>query len=131
MTFYNPFPIKGVNTSDTLEALGGVDIDNTRADYKYRQMVGDVPVAFADVLTGKEEDTLGPSATVAEHVGFADKKILQFLGEQDSRELVDAGYYIGVCLVGVTVSSPFRVRKIVDKEFVRLAIFKPTQYRIV
>lgn len=74
---------------------------------------------------------LPPTATVAEHIEVACDKIKEFISDREKDELVEAGYYIGACLVGVTVSDTYAVNGIIDKEFARLAIFKPSQHRIL
>lgn len=143
MSFVNPFPLKGIHPSDTLERLcseqpfdTSSQINHTRADFYHRvHRVGDMPVAFVDALTGLVDDvtnnTQPATAKVAEHIDTASYKIEQFLAGKDPDELVEAGCYIGICLVGATVSTPDFPRQLAQKEIARLAIFQPTQFRII
>jgi hypothetical protein len=90
-------------------------------------MVGDSPVAFVD--TGdKNKAKLPLEATVAEHIEAAECKIKEFLSGKDVEDLIEAGCYIGSCLVGETVGVKGNT---VERELVRLAIFEPTQHRII
>lgn len=117
----NPFQLKGVLSGDPFPPVGE-QANQVHAAYRRFIEVGDEPVAFVDTLTNKVEH---PGETVEAHLDT--EKIAFYMNGKSLRELVEDGYYIGPCAVGVVCA--------VDgghttETKTRLAIFKPNLKRM-
>lgn len=92
------------------------EIDEVRRRYAELLKVGSVPVAIIDSLMELPDTPL----TVSEHIARGEAKILQYLDGKSTEDIEDGRYFIGPIISYVHD----------DGDFVRLALFKASSFRL-